>query len=194
MNPAWLNTRGISQMRLFRPVLDLALLAVCTALFLYFHNPEPTPIHLSQKASRTPKKADLPASSSPLFFQASHDHEEDLWKAWADWVSTSQPVTGHCLLGPRIQAAQPVFEVLCFGTASQAASATITPAALQNLFPKRIFAHANKPVTSAPHRDPDPESQATTEDEPGYTVQGWVDTPSGRKHFHTDTQQWLPSP
>lgn len=175
-------------MRLLRPALDGVVLIVCIVLFLYLNS---LPHDLRQPAVLKQLGAVKPQVQTMAYFQESHASEEAMWASFASWTYTSKSTTGSCRFEATAQENTTAYQLLCAGNpvnkTTPGKPSTPMPAELPL---KHVFV-IPKTKPTLPSRNTAPEETTRPETPTPTVVQGWVNTPTGRKYFDPARQRWM---
>lgn len=171
----------IVHFRTIRPVLDFVILVAAMAVLIHLLNLE-FEHKLSQKPKLNIQKTVRP--NQTLVIEENFKEETGLWQSWNAWIHSNQPGAGHCLIETRPESINNPFYLLCFGKVSSGGNLELpdSKAWLDN----NLFV---KPEIPAP--PPTEKSRSSGTDIP-YTVQGWINTKTGRKNFDPVQGKWVP--
>lgn len=175
-------------MRVLRPVFDIVLLLAGLALFLYAQG---SPDNIRQSAALSQATTVKPQAQAITYFEESHATEVAMWASFSNWLHTSESNTGSCKFEATTQEDTVTYGLLCAGKpvdqTQQSNRSKTGPAELplQHVFvaPKtKPTLTSRKAVTKTPEK---------LEVSTPMVVQGWVNTPTGRKHFDPAKQRWI---
>jgi hypothetical protein len=175
--------------RIVRAGLDIALLVALLGLFMQLtnlsdsHNThQQRTNYLASALSNTQSR--LSGIESIEHVEEFHDSEESMWASFFAWQSKTNYALGNCHFMPPNALYPAKFYMRCTGENAQSSMAI-------NLEPMRILVE----TTRKQSRFKTDEKQPTTPEnsaEPPPVVSGWLETPSGRKHFDPIAQRWTP--
>lgn len=184
-NPVFSTLRW---MRLLRPVLDGLVLFACIVLFLYLNS---LPHDLRQPALLKQLGTVKTQVQIMAYFQESHASEEAMWASFAGWTHTSKSTTGSCKFEATAHENSMAYHLLCVGNpvnkTTPGKPLIPTPAELPL---KHVFV-IPKTKTTLPSRTAAPEKVTQPEPPAPTVVQGWMNTPTGRKYFDPVRQRWI---
>ncbi|HEX4855819.1 MAG TPA: hypothetical protein VFV28_03360 [Limnobacter sp.] len=180
----------VRQSRLLRPLLDalLAVAALAASVHLYAGF---QPIQIKQPVTR-PVPVVPGKKTQPLFLDSRHGSEEELWKAWAAWITDHKPETGHCQFETQQDTGQNLFHLQCFGSVSEHPARQEVPDEV--LIEKRLFSVDDRRSRSKARTGSQRIETPREEPKPAYPVRGWIDTDAGRKHYNPGTGKWQDNP
>ncbi|MCR2745146.1 hypothetical protein [Limnobacter parvus] len=178
----------VKWMRMLRPVLDVVFLLSGLAVFVYLqdmsgNSRQPAPIKPSIEVKTQ--------SQAVAYLEETHDSEAMMWDSFFNWLRDSKTTTGNCRFETTAQEVIVAYGLLCAGNAVDKTKANTKANPLPAELPiQHVFV--------IPKTKPTPTSQKTvtkTPDKlvvaPPVVVQGWVNTPAGRKHFDPAKQRWI---
>ena len=184
-NSGFLPGQCIRWMRCARPAIDCGLLFLGLFLFMHFDN-----ISAKNQMEKTSSQriAHAPQATStqkenhqkPVSIVQQFSNEADMWNAFSTWLQTTETAPGNCRIEAPTDMDQTPYSLQCAGssnTKNNKPEKTVNPNApfASNVLvaPEKISRHANDENKTAP-------------------VSGWINTPTGRKHFDPVSKRWLP--
>jgi hypothetical protein len=175
--------------RIVRPILDITLLGLCLLGYVLVrehtretqtHNPAHLHLFKTLAQQASPSRTSLSFESTDQQFKS----ESDMWAGFQSWLATHGSRSGQCNFS--VSATELPYRMQCTGVHTS----------LQKPAGQTEWGAMPRVLAQGPVVRQIP--QAETETKPGfaqdvqnrYTVQGWVDTDQGRKHFDPKTRQW----
>lgn len=195
-NPTFATDRCIRWMRFARPVIDLGLLVLGLFLFIHFDNVSMN----NQPAENKPKRVALAlnAPSKHLGIQQKSVSvvqqfatETEMWKAFENWLQTTETESGNCRIETRADLDQTPYSLQCTGSSNTKNTKPGKTDSQNTLFASNVLVAPEKISHSTIHENETHGKPAAAKDN-AVTVSGWINTPSGRKHFDPVTQRWHP--
>lgn len=175
--------------RIVRPVLDCTMLALCLLSYVLIQEHtrdgqtnNPAHLRLSNVLAQQagPPRSGFSISSIDQQFKL----EPEMWTGFQGWLAENSSSSGHCSFS--VLPAELPYRMQCTGSqhptqtpATQLAMGTM-PAVL---IPGPIAAQSRQAKTET-------KSVNKQNAQKQLTVQGWVDTSQGRKHFDPKNRQW----
>lgn len=175
--------------RIARAGLDACLLLALLGLFIQLKllsESHDSNVHNTQYLANVwnKKKSRTSEITSIAHIEEIHDSESGMWTSFFEWQSTSNHAAGSCRFTPTDGFDPGKFHLLCSGENPQPGfSIKIEPA--QIFVEKKIKSPDSKSDTHKPF------SQQTPSEKP-LIIEGWLDTPTGRKYFDPVSNSWKP--
>lgn len=188
--------RGIRWMRCVRPLIDCCLLLLGLFLFMYFDNISMKKQVEKYKPNRVSHAIQAPAKhvgnqQKPVSIVQHFSSETEMWHAFSNWLHAYEAVSGNCRIETRPDLDQTPYSMQCAGSSNTKNNRPEKNANQNALFasnvlvaPEKISHHTNK--KNETHGNRAAAEKNTT------PVSGWINTPSGRRHFDPASKRWLP--
>lgn len=178
----------VQWMRVMRPMLDIVLLLAGLALFLYAQG---KPENIRESALLSQAAAVKPQAQAITYFKESHTTEVAMWTSFSNWVHNSRSSTGSCAFEATAQEDIVTYGLLCAGNPVDQAEQNNKPKTGQVELPlQHVFVAPKTEPTFTP-RNAVTKTPEKLEVSTPLVVQGWVNTPTGRKHFDPEKQRWI---
>lgn len=197
MNNSNLSTgRCIQWMRFVRPLIDCCLLLLALFLFMHFDNVsrknqmEKTISQRIAHALQAP--SDQVAKQQKIVSIAQQfSSETDMWNTFSNWQQATQPTSGNCRIETRRDLDKAPYSLQCTGGSNTKNSQTEKNAKPHTLFESNVLVAPEKTSRPTNHEKNIREKSADTKRNT-VSVSGWINMPTGRKHFDPVSKKWLP--
>lgn len=125
---------------------------------------------------------------SAAWLKGQHQDEIQAWRTFEQWLHAGQFTSGQCSLSGLKHSADKAIELNCVGgkRASQTEQINLEIDALNLIIAKPARSQSAPPVQQ---RGPNPPSTEATS---AHVVQGWIELPSGTRHFNNQLKRWQP--
>lgn len=194
--PIFAMGRCIQWMRFARPAIDLGLLVLGLFLFMHFDNIFMKHQTEENKSKRIATALNTPSTrvenpQKPVSIVQQFESENEMWMTFENWLQTTEAESGNCRIETRADLNQTPYSLQCTGSSNTTNTRPGKTASQNILFESNVLVKPEKRFRPTIHEKETHGKHAVAEDDT-VPVSGWINTPSGRKHFDPVTQRWHP--
>lgn len=197
MNNFNLSTgRCIRWMRFARPAIDCCLLLLGLFLLMYFDNIS-TKYQMEKTSSQRIEHAlQVPSNQvaklqKPVSIVQQFSSETDMWNAFSNWQQTNKPASGNCRIETRPDLDKAPYSMQCTGSSNTKNNQAERDTSPHMLFASNVLVAPEKISRPTNHQNKMREKPAAAQSNT-VPVSGWINTPTGRKHFDPVSKKWIP--
>lgn len=197
MNNFNLSTgRCIRWMRFIRPAIDCCLLSLGLFLLIYFDNISTKNQIEKTSSQRIAHALQVPSNQvakpqKPVSIFQQFSSETEMWNAFFNWQQTTKPASGNCRLETRPDLDKAQYSMQCTGSSNTKDSPAERHTNPYMLFASNVLV-APKKISRPTNHENKMRAKPAAAQSNTVPVSGWINTPTGRKHFDPVSKKWVP--